>query len=78
MPGPDLEKPGWDGWRLGDSEPRRLGDSETRRKLSGSAPVGAIGKRVNKISFNMSFVEKGVEVLLFQNFLIRKGKTLFL
>ena len=46
--------------------------------MSESALVGAIGKRIIKISLNMSFVQRSVQLMLVLNFLIRKGETLFL
>ena len=46
--------------------------------MSKSALVGTIGKRIIKISLNTGFVQRIVEALLFLNFLIRKGETLFL
>ena len=43
--------------------------------MSESALVGAIGKRIIKISLNMSFVQKAIQSVLVHNFFIRKGET---
>ena len=48
-----------------------------KKYLSKSALVGAIGKRIIKISLSMSFVQRVIQAVLVLNFQIRKGETLF-